>query len=127
LAAIKMYYVAHAVLLCRPRGTDPYTVDEILARAKIAASSAEALLGLFDDLMAATEATPLPQAKEGDRAIEVPQASRHTRARRLARSGEWRRAAQALVPTKIAPAHEPRGARAVCSAQPKGWRRGVRR
>ena len=62
LAAIKMYYVAHAVLLCRPRGTDPYTVDEILIRAKTAASSAEALLRLYDDLMTATETTPLPQA-----------------------------------------------------------------
>ena len=78
-------------------------MDEILVRAKTAASSAEALLSLYHDLMTATEATPLPQAKEGDRVIEVPQASRHTRARRLARNGEWRRAAQALVPTKIAP------------------------
>ena len=106
LAALKMYYVAHAVLLCRPRGTDPYTVDEMLVRAKTAASSAEALLSLYEDLMTATEATTLPQAKESDRAVEVPQASRHIyhiRSRRLARLGEWRRAAQALVPTKIAP------------------------
>ena len=50
-----MYYVAHAVLLCRPRGTDPYSVDEMLQRAQKAASSAEALLGLLDDLLEAAE------------------------------------------------------------------------
>ena len=50
-AALNVYYLAHAAIFCRPAGSTAYSDDEMLSRARRAATSADALASMVEELL----------------------------------------------------------------------------
>jgi hypothetical protein len=117
LAAIKMHYLAHAVIFGRPMGTKTWRYEAMLADASAVAASPHILLQLVDQLLDDC-CIPTARASPPPDLAEVEAAKIAAKASFFARHGERGRAWQSLSPAVVADASLPAIQRAFADLTP---------